>query len=405
MLTRELLKHKTRGTKVFPEFVAPDDVSIGEGCKGLIAVLGESIGQVRDVVEERLGAALAAVGNYPGLVKILLDRCKFDADFEAAEHARWQYFVAAQTLRNDGGYAALGDFQEAIGAHFDRKFSQISNDLYADLPGTRQLLSVEPISHTELINRYNCGQVQGLLLGAKQLTFRCKLPSIGSQRAFYRTLKFHQLIIADYSMSDLATGRQVEVRLEGPGTIFESNATYGAKFANILPHFLHFPEWELTAEVSAKKKNFTLALKHSAALKSYLAPSAVYVPEEIGALVAAFNRASADWKAELGGNFIDLGGRGYAVSDLAFCREGRQGRDIELFHKWHAHQLLARLQQLENCRQMALIIGVSKAIATKPEVARVLDKSQWFAKNGFIFRDFPSTRQLLEVLNREEEVH
>ena len=73
---------------------------------------------------------------------------------------------------------------------------------------------------------------------------------------------------------------------------------------------------------------------------------------------------------------------------------------LELFHRWHANQLMQRLDQLDEGCEWPLLIGVDRAIAAKPEFQERLDSSPAFQKAGFLYRDFPTIDKLLSKLEQ-----
>jgi predicted nuclease of restriction endonuclease-like RecB superfamily len=386
---------------VYPAFIADENTEAHNVSEQLIAVAQSSLGLSKAEFEERLqGEVDTSIPSFLGLKKLLLDKCVFESDSGSAEDWRWGKLIEAQTLRNQCDFNSVEEYQRAIAAHFDMAFEKIGERLYSDLPDYRQLLDVSEASPADLINRYNCGQVQGLLLGADALVIKIKAPSISLQRGFFRSLKFHQLVVADLRNGETTASKDLEIRVDGPMSIFEHSGTYGAKFANFFPRILHFPNWEISADLKLKQKAVRLTLNEKSKIKSYLSVATSYVPEELDKFVEGFNRAAKGWRAEIGGNFIDLGQHCHCFSDLTFRQDPGAVVEVELFHKWHAGQLSHRIEVLEKTAKKSMVIGVCQKIAKSEELEKIIANSPWFAKNGFFFKDFPTTRSVMEVLAR-----
>jgi predicted nuclease of restriction endonuclease-like RecB superfamily len=403
MLTKDLLKYRIKAGVVHPAFIADNHADALGVAEQLVTIAQSSLGLSKAEFEERLqGEVDTQVSSFAGLKKILMDRCVFENDSASAEDLRWTRLIGAQAIRNECEFSTVESYEVAVAAHFDVPFQKVAEDLYSDLPDFRRLIDASDVDAVDLVNRYNCGQVQGLLLGADALNIKIKSPTISMQRSLFRSMKFHQLIVADLRTDESSASKDLEIRVDGPMSIFEHSGMYGAKFANFFPRILHFANWEISAELKLKQKNVRLALSHKSKIKSYVSQSGSYVPEELDKFVGNFNRMKNDWSAEVGGTFIDLGKRCYCFSDLTFRQGAEVSVDIELFHKWHAGQLPKRIEALENAGKRSMIIGVCQKIAKNPEFSSVIDNSAWFAKNGFIFKDFPTTRQVLEALARAE---
>ena len=58
----------------------------------------------------------------------------------------------------------------------------ISETLYADLPDFKILSEYKKMGEDTLIHRYNCAQIQGLLIRSKKITFLVKGASYSSKK-------------------------------------------------------------------------------------------------------------------------------------------------------------------------------------------------------------------------------
>ena len=114
-----------------------------------------------------------------------------------------------------------------------------------------------------------------------------------------------------------------------------------------------------------------------------------------------FKEKVQDWKITGGSPFIRAGGQELIFPDFSF--EGPKGvrAHLELFHKWHASQLPARLEFCARHPKLRLLLGVDRSLLSDASLKSALDSSAYFAANGFLFRDFPgveTTRGVLDSL-------
>ena len=106
-----------------------------------------------------------------------------------------------------------------------------------------------------------------------------------------------------------------------------------------------------------------------------------------------------DWQIRPGSQFLPLVGDFYCFPDYQLVHKSGVETAIELFHPWHQGHLIARLNVLADQTDVSLILGVSKALAKKPMIAEALAASTYFSAFGFTFREVPTLRALLPILN------
>lgn len=389
MLTKEHLKFKVRNGRVKPELLPEDDEPTLAAAAEMLGIFQNAVGQSFGELEE---AATALAGGPTALAfkKLLLDQCDVDAEDEGLVERRWEWLKAAQALRSDGK-PTIGLFHERLAKVAALGIEQVKSGLYGDLPACRTVRGVRDMSPAELLRRYNCGQVQGLLLRSRRVTLRVKDASLGERRELFRQVKFRRLIAAVQEDGD----KGLLLELSGPLGLLDQASAYGLRLAAFFPSVLHLKAWELRAEVHINSKELELRLDQSLPLRSHYQKRDPYIPEELTAFVEAFNQREAGrWRAEAGGDFVHIGRESYCFPDLTIHGQGRR-IGVELFHRWHAGQLVKRLDVLDNCLETApisdLLVGVGKVLAAGPAKER-LAESRWFRKFGFIFSDFPTPK-------------
>jgi len=202
VLTADLVNARRRAGELHLVSLDPSTRGrAGELAAALIATAAENVGRTR----EELEVALAAVDVGPrehrirdGLVKLIEDRCEFDAADDAdPEAVRRAVFLRASEAR-----AALGAVDR-----FDRSTiltevarergtssEAIERSLFADLRGAHLLVGFDPPSAESLVASYERGQAQAVLLRAVRVMVDVRCASVRALRALFRRLKFLRLL-------------------------------------------------------------------------------------------------------------------------------------------------------------------------------------------------------------------
>ncbi|MFZ9062825.1 MAG: DUF790 family protein, partial [bacterium] len=186
MLTRDLLRFRSRKGRIYPQFLDPDDASLQRAAEALVEVFRQAsaAGSTRQELTEETSLQLQSqqldnpIGR--GLEKLLLDRSEFDTG-DPAEQQRFResiFIQARQALREEAKALnpSLQEFWKRVEVLQSQPVAQIQEALYADLPAQQRLLQFSPIGAEALLHRYNCAQVQGLLLNSEALELRLEHP-------------------------------------------------------------------------------------------------------------------------------------------------------------------------------------------------------------------------------------
>ncbi len=261
-------------------------------------------GMSREAIEEDL-AGIDDYGQNPkvvkGLIKILFTRSEFahnlQSDLSALREEVWDQ--VAQWWKNstqelaDSRQAA----QEILPPHLTPPPEPIERWLFGDL-AAQQLLTTPPkLTPSELLQRYNLEQAQGLLLQTEKMTLEIK--QRGAQfRPLMQRLRFFRLLFRVLQQGN----DQLTIEIQGPQAVLENSRSYGVELANFFPALLSLePKWKMEAQIKRKgvARCFTLALDSDSGYPSPYRPKDQWRHDKISALIQRFNESyGAKFKAK-----------------------------------------------------------------------------------------------------------
>ena len=404
MLTKDLLQYKIQKGQIYPQFIEPTDSGLLRIAEQLIAVFETSPNESRAVLLESSKHIIDGTPGAPiikrGLEKLLLDRTEFDtAPNEELIAFRHKLFTETSRLLSEKQFEDYADYQREVSRIMSDESSteetELSAKLYADLPSSQPVLTFNTLSAERLLHRYNAAQVQGLLLHCNTLTLKLADSMTAELRQLFKYLRFNQLLSTIRKEGEL-----YEITVDGPLNLFYKTKRYGMNLANFFVAVLHQPKWELTAEIQFRnKRRSRLSLDESCGIKPISQQFLAYIPEDIQLFQTMLENKTEDWQIRPGSQFLPLAGDFYCFPDYQLVHKSGVETAIELFHPWHQGHLIARLNTLAEQEDVSLILGVSKELEKNPLIAEALETSVYFSEFGFTFRDVPTMRTLLPILN------
>lgn len=404
MLTKDLLQYKTKKGQILPQFVNPADNQLLAIAEQLIAVFEASPDTPRATLLESSKQIIDSTPEAPivkrGLEKLLLDRTEFDtAPNEELIAFRHKLFTETSRLLSERQFQDYADYEREVSRimadESPTEEMALSTKLYADLPSCQPVLTFNTLSAERLLHRYNAAQVQGLLLHCNTLTLKLADSMTAELRQLFKYLRFNQLLSTIRKEAEL-----YHIIVDGPLNLFYKTKRYGMNLANFFIAVLHQPKWELAAEIQFRnKQHYLLSLDESCGIKPISQQFLAYIPEDIQLFQAMLENKTDDWQIRPGSQFLPLAGDFYCFPDYQLVHSSGVETAIELFHPWHQGHLIARLNTLAEQKDVSLILGVSKELEKKPLIAEALETSTYFAAFGFTFRDVPTMRSLLPILN------
>jgi predicted nuclease of restriction endonuclease-like RecB superfamily len=390
MLTKEFIKPTFRKDRCYPLQRDPADEDFLASVEEVLSMIQSRVGDTYGLIEQDLMANNDdRFRTKRAMWKLLADAAEWtELRSPAIEELRWQAIYAAGDLRTQRSFTSLEAYREAVREHLNS--DNLPEVMFSDLPENRVLLSTPPLEAPQLIARYNLAQIQGIILRAKSLEITLAEANLENLRGLFRRLKFSQL---ECDLSEFQEKKGLTIT--GPLAIFDQSQTYGFKLVGLLPAILALPKFTLKAEVDFGGKRGVLILDEKSPATQLAKAWQSYVPEEIhDSLRQLAAEDQQDFSLETQVLPLNLGHQLRIVPDFFLKPKGAdQSFPVELFHKWHAGSLEARVKGLQHSPQTLLALGVDKALTKNKQLKNVL-ASETFLKHGFIFNSFPTAKNL-----------
>ncbi len=413
MLTKDLLCFRTKSGKIQPKFIDTTAPKFLKIAFELTDLFSESVGEVRGTLENRSKQVLegftlgVAVGR--GLEKLLIDRTEFDTEsnnkvLELREKVFRNSSALMRKHEHSGAYDSdssekdiLESYRKTLAGTIGITSENLSDQLYSDLPPFQKVMKFRKITGEALLHRYNCAQVQGLLLRSEKIKLKLSESSTASLRQLLKYVRFNKLLAK--IRFDHKKRKSIDMQIDGPLSMFLQTQKYGLNLANFFPAVLHQQEWELDATVRIhKNRTYIMQLDQSCGIRSHLKQFLAYVPEELQKLGQQLAKKLPDWTLSSSNDFVPLYGENMCFPDYLLKHISGKKVPLELFHNWHSAPLLNRLSQLDSQKQAPLLIGINRSLLKNKDVANKLESSSYFSRFGFLFRDVPTVAMLLPRL-------
>lgn len=305
-----------------------------------------------------------------GLAKIALDGATFTTGTELSPpDLRERVFKEAARR----GPLALGDnpfgrlsaaqLLAELAPEFGVTADQLREALYGDLKGEQRLEAVGIGDPARLIERYNVGVVQAVLLKASSVTVTLERPTAARLRQLMRYVKFHQLM-----HRVVREGETLTLTVDGPESVLKQTSRYGLKLATFLPAVLLQERWTLSAQVAWTRGPRELKVDATMGLVGHYADRGGHESREAGWFRDRWIKLDTGWELSDGQVPMNLGGRSLIMPDFTFRKDGRVAH-LEIIGFWRKDYLERRLVWLADHGPGNLILAVSKRM--------LADKTAW----------------------------
>lgn len=404
MLTSDLLRVRRKGVRVLPRWLRGADAELAKAfAEDFVRILEASKGESREDIEAALSAVpvpadarLIALG----LRKVLESQCAWDVpEGLDPETVRQEVFLAAAKAHR--ALDVRHEFDRnvvlsEVASRLGQTPEALDAALYADLRENEKLVSFRPISPAVVLDRYDLGLAQAILLKATHVVVTVRGESPDRYRRLFRAARFHGLIhVVTGSAKDGYT-----ITLDGPFSLFDAVQKYGLRLAMFLPSVLAFRDFHVRAEVAwgKSKTRAVLELGPDDGLVSHAfeSPSAGTAPD-LDVFRAAFERLESEWVCKENEKIFALPGEIVCVPDLVFENQ-ETGEEVflEAFGFWSRAAVWQRVELIRKGFSARIILAVGKQLRVSEEV---LGEDE--AGEIYVYRATMSARAVLERLRRK----
>jgi predicted nuclease of restriction endonuclease-like RecB superfamily len=394
MLTGKMVRVRYARDRIIPYFLDPADEQAQVVAEQLLTLYRGYEGKTRGELEEEFAETF---GEDPstllqqGLAKLLEDRCEFDVIAGLPpEQLRADVFRAAALARQAEDVVTFD--RDAVLASVARAHGlaveDVERSLFADLKSEQRLIKFNDLSVEHLLQRYNVGLAQAVLLRATAVHVTINHEPPQRYRQLLRRLKFHRLLCEFERVGQ----DSYTLHLDGPLNLFSATTKYGLQLALFLPYVLPCKNFELKAQLrwGTQKKDKVFLLSHKDKLVWPGADVGTYVPAELNLFVESFRKRISDWELLEETEVYPLGS-GFWVPDfrlihketglkvllevLGFWRKSSAEKHLNLLRRYAAEPfLLAVSDQLhidESLDELPAGIHRFRHVPLADEVARL----------------------------------
>jgi len=337
-----------------------------------------------------------------GLVKLVLDRCEFEApgDQDPVELRRQLFTLAAQRRREqDEEHGFQRDLLLAeLGARLGIPADGLPSLLYADRKDQHRLVEFRACSPEHLLEEYEQGQAQAVLLRATSLLLELGPAPASSYRPLFARLKFlgllHEIEPLPPQGDGDEAGSRYRVRIDGPYSLFTASTRYGLQLALLLPTLRRCPNWRLQAKLlwGAQRQALDFELSHDQATPRSDGGEASPLRPEVAQLLAALEARQAEWRVAPAQELLDLPGLGLCLPDLRFDHPSwPEPVYLEVMGFWSRAAVWRRVELVESGLAARVLFAVSQRLRVSEEV---LDPDA--AGALYVYKGVPSARQVAQ---------
>lgn len=373
MLTTDMVRVRRRGEElVLAELKPAQRRRMLRVAERYVACVAEHRGRRRGELDAALDRVEHAQTDYKlvkGLRKLLLDRCTFEVlDAVDPMEVRRTLFTRAAAVRRslrDGDSFEVEPVVRAAAAELQMSPDELQAALYADLKQNHLLADFDAITARQLVDAYEMGQRQAVLLRAVSVVVELRCADPASYRLFFRRLKFRRLL---YTLERIADGGY-RVEIDGPFSLFQAVTKYGLQLAMLLPALEQCGgAWKLEAEIrwSKRKPPSRFLLEGKGAAQR---AADVRLPDEVARLQGSFARRKTAWEVAVADELLDLPGVGLCVPDLVFThRDSKQRVFLEVMGYWSRAAVWRRVDLVRAGLSQPIIFAVSSRLRVSEDV-------------------------------------
>ncbi len=319
---------------------------------------GRTRGELEDDIRDTFGSDQQQL-VHQGLAKLLEDRCEFEVvSGHPPEQLRELVFRAAATARlSEATTFDRATLLQEVAAHLQMTPEAVDQGLFADLKSEQRLVRFKDLSAERLLQRYNVGLAQAVLLRATRVRVHVRKEPPQRYRHLLRQIKFHRLIC---DITRTAPDCYC-LQLDGPLSLFSATQKYGVQLAMFLPSLLACRDFDLDAELrwGPQRKPKLFSLSSDDGLVWPFSAAGSYVPPELAMFAELFRKRVADWEITEETEVLPLG-EGFWVPDYRLVhRATRRAVYLEVLGFWRRSSAERHLARLREQAAVPFLLAVS----------------------------------------------
>jgi predicted nuclease of restriction endonuclease-like RecB superfamily len=349
----------------------------GKTRKRAADLAAEMLAAARDFVGERRGTfeeALRSVEAKPserklvnGLAKLVLDACELEAptelDAAALRRTLFERAAAARSELGPGEEVDRAALVSGVAGELAVDAEAVERAMFADLKSEERVVGAPSIDPERLLERYERGARQALLLRAVRVTAFVRCGDPHAYRTLFRQLKFRRLL---HRIEPAEGGYRIVV--DGPFSLFESVTKYGLALALVLPALEACDELRLVADLSWGPRRERLLYRYE---RRGVGADAKDAPlsDDVRALLDGFDKMQGKWRARPSTRLVDLPGLGVIVPDIELTRERDGARVLlEVLGFWSREAVFRRVELAERGLPEKILFAASSRLRVSEEL-------------------------------------
>ena len=366
MLTADLVRARPRGDALILTPLADKQLT------GALALAADYIDRLKAAVGRPRHEVLSSLDDLPvpvrsrilaaGLRKLLDDRSTWErAPGLDPLELRELVFEAAGTARAGLGPGELLDRDvvlQAVGEQVGLSAAELDHRLFADLKDAHLLVALQPIDARGLLDAWEIGQGQAVLLKATRVRVDVKATHPSGYRRLFHKLKFLRLL---HSLHRLDDG-SYRIIVDGPASLFGPTTKYGLKLALLLPALDATGPWTLDADLRWGKDRRTLHFELAGGPRGTATATAARLPDDVAALLEKLKASRSEWVVKPARRILPLPGVGLCVPDLRFKHPDGREVFLEVMGYWSRDAVWKRVELVEKGLPFRVVFAVSSRL-------------------------------------------
>lgn len=254
MLPTELLMFRIKGGVIEPRRLKTSTANL-KLAETVIQTFESHVGKRRFELNEAMQILETGRSDFKilrGLAHLLAQRCEFEAGgVLTPPQTRDHLFALAQGHPPSRRRTKELLEQAARSLASDQPLSaeEVLAALYADLPDQQTLVSFDPLTPEELVQRFDLAQAQGVLYRAYSLIITARRNEPARYKQLLKYTKLFGLMVTVEGDPNFG----FTLTMDGPTSLFSSTTRYGLAMAKFLPALLHVTKWDLTAAIKPRR--------------------------------------------------------------------------------------------------------------------------------------------------------